>query len=257
MRLDVYLSSRGFAKSRTRAQELISGGFVTVDGFVALKASLDVNDENEVSITGQPHEFVGRGGVKLESALDAFGINQTGLLCADIGASTGGFTDCLLKHGAKRVYSVDSGRGQLDPKLLNDERVVNLEGVNARYLGDGIISEKCDLAVIDLSFISQTLVLGAVAGIIRDGGKIISLIKPQFECGRSALNKNGVVKDKKQHLLAVRRVVEFAKSIGLCPTGVIRSPIKGGDGNTEFLLCMTLGDGQAITDNDLKTVVME
>lgn len=257
MRLDVFLASSGQAKSRSRAQELIGGGFVTVGGVVVTKPSHIVTDTDEVKVTGEEHGFVGRGGMKLDGALDRFGINVNGFVCADIGASTGGFTDCLLKRGAARVYAVDSGKDQLDESLRADPRVTNLEGVNARSLTREIILEPCDIAVADLSFISQTLVLESIKGILRDGGAAVTLIKPQFECGRAALNKNGIVRDKKQHVFALRKVLSSAAGIGLMPVGIMRSPIKGGDGNTEFLMYVRLGGGMNVTDNDIKKVTDE
>ena len=257
MRLDTYLAQNGLAKSRTRAAELISGGFVTVGGKTVTKPSYDVSDADEIELTGEEHGFVGRGGMKLDGALEAFGIDVSGMICADIGASTGGFTDCLLKRGASKIFAVDSGHGQLDESLLNDERVVNLEGVNARYMTAETLGAQVDLAVADLSFISQTLVLPAVRSILKDGGAVVTLIKPQFECGKSALNKNGIVKDKKQHIFAVRQVLASAAEIGLMPEKIIKSPIKGGDGNTEFLMYAVLGGENKVTDNLIKAAADE
>ena len=257
MRLDTYLAQNGLAKSRTRASGLISGGFVTVGGEVVTKASFEVDGTEKIEVTGEEHGFVGRGGMKLDGALNELGLDVNGLVCADIGASTGGFTDCLLKRGAKKVYAVDSGHGQLDESLANDERVVNLEGVNARYMTEETLGEKVDLAVADLSFISQTLVLPAIKNILKDNGAVLTLIKPQFECGRSALNKNGIVKDKKQHVFAIRQVLKAAAECGLMTQRIMRSPIKGGDGNTEFLMYAVLGGENTVTDNDIKAASNE
>lgn len=257
MRLDLYLAQNGLAKSRTRAAELITGGYVTVGGAVVTKPAYDVDETAIVEIIGSQHGFVGRGGLKLDGALDAFGINVSEMTCADIGASTGGFTDCLLKRGAAKVYAVDSGHGQLDESLVNDSRVANLEGVNARYMTAETLGEPCDIAVADLSFISQTLVLPALKNILKENGAVVTLIKPQFECGKSALNKNGIVKDKKQHILALRQVLSCATECGIIPQKIMRSPITGGDGNTEFLMYAALGGHQCITDNDIKNTVSE
>lgn len=257
MRLDVYLASCGMAKSRSRAAELISGGYVTVDGRTVTKASFNVEESNEVLVTGEEHSFVSRGGMKLDSALDRFGLDVKGMVCADIGASTGGFTDCLLRRGAVHVYAVDSGSGQLDESLVNDDRVTNLENVNARYLDDSIIPEKCGCAVADLSFISQTLVIEAVRGILADDGWYVALIKPQFECGRDAVGKGGIVKDKKQHTAAIRKVLASASQYGLAPQGIIKSPIKGGDGNTEFLFIAKCGGISCVTEKDISDAVNE
>lgn len=240
MRLDTYLCTVGLAKSRTKAASLISGGFVRVNGTTAAKASADVSDADSIEVTGDDVPFVSRGGLKLEGAVRAFGIDPRGMKCADIGASTGGFTHCLLMHGAKHVCAIDSGHDQLDESLKNDPRVTNIEGFNARNLDESVTGGKCDIAVCDLSFISQTLVIPAVSGILCDGGLFVSLIKPQFECGRGALGKNGIVKDKKMHLFAIRQVLSCATENGLIPQNVIASPIKGGDGNREFLFLAEL-----------------
>lgn len=257
MRLDIYLFRNGLAKSRTRAGELISGEFVQVNGSIVKKASYDVSDEDEIVLLGEEHSFVGRGGMKLEEALKRFDIDVKDMICADIGASTGGFTDCLLKRGAAKVYAVDSGHGQLEESLREDERVINLEGINARFLSEEIIPEKCGIAVIDLSFISQTLVLPAVKNILSENAIVITLIKPQFECGRSALNKNGIVRDKKMHVSAIRTVIASATENGLMPKGLIKSPVKGGDGNTEFLLLAGNYGTASVTDDFIKGVADE
>ncbi len=257
MRLDLYLSTHGLAKSRSRGAELITGGFVTVDGKTILKPAFDVSEEMDVKITGEEHGFVGRGGMKLEGALDRFDINVDGLVCADIGASTGGFTDCLLKRGAAHVYAVDSGHGQLYKSLICDPRVTNIEGCNARYLDGTVIPEKCGCAVCDVSFISQTLIIPAVTKILSNSGVYVALIKPQFECGREALGKGGIVKDKKQHIAAIRRVLSSAAENGLAPQGIMKSTIKGGDGNTEFLFYATLGGIANVSDNNIREAVNE
>ena len=238
MRLDAYLVERGLAPSRTRAKELITNGFITVDGKTVDKPAYDVaeNTSPEVCVTGQIHPFVGRGGMKLDGALNAFHIDVTGMICADIGASTGGFTDCLLKRGASHVYAVDSGVGQLAPALCADPRVTNIEHFNARNLTPDTIGRLCDIAVADLSFISQTYILQNVRDILRSGGIYVGLIKPQFECGRSALDRHGIVKSRAHHKAAITRVVDCAVLCGLVPRAVIPSPITGGDGNREFLM---------------------
>lgn len=257
MRLDVYLAEQNLAKSRNRASELISGGFVTVNGKTVTKSSYDVKDVDVVEVTGEEHGFVGRGGMKLDGALTRFDLDVTGLTAADIGASTGGFTDCLLKRGAAHVYAVDSGHGQLDGSLLNDPRVTNLEGVNARNLSTELIAESCGIAVCDLSFISQTLVIPAVRRILADDGCYLALIKPQFECGREGIGKGGIVKDKKQHTLAIRRVLASARENGLIPQKIMKSPITGGDGNTEFLFLASVGGTDYVTDLEIREAVNE
>lgn len=257
MRLDIYLAEQKLAKSRSRAATLIDGGFVTVNGIVVTKASYDVKEDDAVLVTGEEHGFVGRGGMKLDGALTRFSVDVTGLICADIGASTGGFTDCLLKRGAVKVYAADSGHGQLDESLVSDARVVNLEGVNARYLNRELIPEACGLAVCDLSFISQTLVIPAVREILGENGRYLALIKPQFECGRDAVGKGGIVKDKKQHTAAIRKVLASASENGLIPKKIMKSPIQGGDGNTEFLFLAEVGGLNTVTEQDIREAVNE
>jgi len=248
MRLDLYLSLKR-SLSRSRAKALIEEGNVTISGKTVTKASYEVDENSEnlddiITVNENALPYVSRGGLKLKGALDFFGVAPVGRVCADIGASTGGFTDCLLKHGACKVYAVDSGSNQLAHSLRLDSRVISMEGFNARYLSPEALGEKCSLAVADLSFISQTLVLEGIASILSDEGEYIGLIKPQFECGRSAVGKGGIVKNAKDHLYAIERVTEFAVQCGLEVRNVIISPIKGGDGNREFLFhAVKVGDG--------------
>lgn len=236
MRADVYLVSNRYADSRTRAARLISEGKVFIDGRAVEKASEEISDsEHDVMIT-EKDRYVGRGGLKLEAALDQFGVDVNGKRCIDVGASTGGFTDCLLQKGAAAVYAVDSGRDQLHPKLRADGRVTNIEGFNARELSKenfGVF----DIAVMDVSFISQTLIHPALSSVLADGAIYVSLIKPQFESGRSALGKNGIVKNPKDRENAILRVLESAYLNGFETKALIQSPIEGGDGNREFLAC--------------------
>ena len=236
MRADVYLSGFGHTQSRKKAQDLIDAGAVKIDGQTVKKASMIINEEipHTVEIE-QVFKYVSRGGMKLEAALDAFRVNVNGLKAVDVGASTGGFTDCLLKRGAKVVYSIDAGIGQLHPDLKNDERVRNIEKFNARELTAEITDGECDVAVADVSFISQTYIIGGIAAVLREGGVFISLIKPQFEAGRSALGKNGIVSSGAYRYLAAKRVINFAFEQGFDCIGLIRSPIEGGDGNKEYL----------------------
>jgi 23S rRNA (cytidine1920-2'-O)/16S rRNA (cytidine1409-2'-O)-methyltransferase len=191
-------------------------------------------------------KYVSRGALKLESALDSFSIDVGGAVAADIGASTGGFTDCLLKRGATRVYAVDCGTDQLDQTLWQDSRVVSIENFNARELTVDTIGEYVDIAVMDLSFISQTLVLPSVASVVRRGGAVVSLVKPQFECGRNALSKGGIVKEKSDHLSALRRVKNCAETLDLAAMGAAVSPILGGDGNREYLIYFVKNGGKAV-----------
>ncbi|MBQ9080786.1 MAG: TlyA family RNA methyltransferase [Clostridia bacterium] len=252
MRADVFLVSHAHARSREAAKRLIEAGRVSIDGVKVAKAAADVdeNTAHEVSVI-ETDEFVSRGGYKLEAALDAFGISVAGMRAVDIGASTGGFTDCLLRRGASAVYAADSGHDQLDAALREDARVVNIEGFNARRLCEGErggIEAGLDIAVMDVSFISQTYILPGIPNVLREGGVLISLIKPQFEAGRGAVGKGGIVKHKQDRLAAVRRVMDCAAASGFGYIGLITSPITGGDGNVEYLLAARCGGGTDFPD---------
>lgn len=232
-RLDVALVTRGLFPSRERAQEAISAGMVLVEGRIITKAARKVTEAEALTVTGDPIGYVGRGGLKLEGALERFGINPAGQICLDVGASTGGFTDCLLQRGATRVYAVDVGRDQLHAALRSDPRVVVMEGTDIRQVDS--LPEAPSLISIDVSFISLTLVLPAVARLLAPGGQIICLIKPQFEVGPGGVGKNGIVRDPRQHQKAVDRVLGAATALGLIPAPVIESPVLGTEGNKEFL----------------------
>lgn len=235
-RLDVLLVERRLADSREKAKAIIMTGNVFVNGEREDKAGTTFDEEKaQIEIKGHTMKYVSRGGYKLEAALDYFSLSVDRITAVDIGASSGGFTDCLLKRGAKKVYAVDCGVGQLVPSLRRDSRVVSLENTNARSLNEELLGEKVDLAVMDLSFISQTLVYPALCRVLNSGGVFVSLIKPQFEAGREAVGKNGIVKDEKARRAAVEKVLSHAHTFGLVSRGVIESPIKGGDGNVEFL----------------------
>ncbi len=237
MRLDLYLAQMGFAPTRQKGRYLIDNGCVEIDGKVCTKASFDVLEHN-VKIIGQGIPYVGRGGFKLEGALREFKISVEGFVCADIGSSTGGFTDCLLKNGAKRVFAIDSGSDQLHESLRDDPRVVVMENFNAKGLTKEAIGCEVDAAVCDVSFISQRLIHKNVSDILKNGGYFISLIKPQFEAGgKQYLGKGGIVRDEKVLRRAVDDVVKSAAENGMECLGITLSPIKGGDGNTEYLGC--------------------
>lgn len=256
MRADIYLVENGYVESRNKAIRLINEGKVTVDGRFIKKQSEDISSQEHKVELLEKEKYVGRGGLKLEGAIEHFGIEVRGKRCIDVGASTGGFTDCLLQKGAAHVCAVDSGRGQLHKRLLDDIRVTSIEGFNARELS----AEKfgCfDIAVIDVSFISQTLLHGPVSSILSDGAMFISLIKPQFEAGRSALGKNGMVKKAQNRADAVLRVVESASFYDLGLVGLIRSPIDGGDGNREYLALFKKGYVTSITEENLKKLTKE
>ena len=236
MRIDKYLAAAGYTKSRKYAQDLIDAGAVKVDGVVIKKASVEIDHTvlHEVELE-QLYKYVSRGGMKLEAALDAFKINVNGLKAVDVGASTGGFTDCLLKRGAKKVYAIDSGIGQLHPDLLSDPRVCSIEKFNARELTPSVTEGECDIAVADVSFISQTYLIAPICSVLKAGAPFVSLIKPQFEAGTSGIGKNGIVTSSAYRFLAVKRVLTCAYENGMDCIGLIPSPITGGDGNREYL----------------------
>lgn len=242
MRIDVYLTENGYAPSRQRARVLIEEGKVMVDGKAVIKPSQPIEGEDHDVRVTDDLPYVGRGGLKLEAALDAFGISVSGCHALDIGASTGGFTDCLLQRGAVSVCAVDAGAGQLAKKLADDSRVTSLEHTNARELTVGQIGGiPVDLIVMDVSFISATYILPRFPSLLKEGGDAICLIKPQFEVGKSMLGKGGIVKSPRAHRYAVERVLASGSALGLVPVGLIGSPIVGGGGNREFLVHLVNG----------------
>lgn len=240
IRLDRLLVERSLAPSREKAQALILGGQVLVNEQKIDKAGAAVDPACKVRLLGETHTYVGRGGIKLASALDAFHIDVTGFVCLDVGASTGGFTDCLLQRGAVCVYAVDVGAGQLDWKLRQDIRVVVRERLNARYLDPSHIGEPVDLATVDVSFISATMILPRLPAVLKRPGSAVVLVKPQFEVGRGQVGKGGIVRDPALHQGAIDRVTAAALAAGFCDPQHIPSPITGADGNQEFLLGVTL-----------------
>lgn len=237
MRLDIALRERGLAPSREKARSLIDGGAVSVGGKIIKKSSFEVVETDEIIISGDTSElrYVSRGGLKLERALEQFEVDVRGKTAVDIGASTGGFTDCLLKNGAEKVIAVDCGTNQLHESLRRDERVLSIENFNARYLDAETVGGKHDIVVADVSFISQMLLYDAVTKVLKDGGIFISLIKPQFEAGKKYIGKNGIIKDEKIRSRIVANIIEKAAEYGFKCRGVIDSPIEGGDGNHEYL----------------------
>ncbi len=255
IRLDQLVFDLGLTESRERAKTTIMSGLVFVDGQRADKPGMPVSPDVDVEVKGAALPYVSRGGFKLEKALKVFPADPTDKVCIDCGASTGGFTDVLLKNGAKKVYSVDVGYGQLAWSLRQDERVVNMERTNIRYISTEQIPEPIDMAVMDLSFISVKLVLPAVCSLLKDEGELICLIKPQFEAGREDVGKKGVVRDKNVHLAVINAILEFAPSVGMTVMGLDFSPIKGPEGNREYLCFMKKGkfdapiiDAQAVVD---------
>ena len=235
-RLDVLLVKRNLAESREKAKALIMSGIVYVNGQKEDKAGTTFEETAPIEVRGSTLKYVSRGGLKLEKAMDRFGVRLDGKICMDVGASTGGFTDCMLQNGAVKVYSVDVGHGQLAWKLRNDERVVCMEKTNIRYVTPEDIADPIGFASIDVSFISLTKVLGPVKALLEDNGQIVCLIKPQFEAGREKVGKKGVVREPAVHLEVIDMVIGYALSIGFEALNLEFSPIKGPEGNIEYLL---------------------
>lgn len=236
-RLDVILVRQGFAQSREKAKALLMTGNVFVDGQREDKAGTAFDESKiRIEVKGNPLPYVSRGGLKLERALRQFPITLQDMVCMDIGASTGGFTDCMLQNGAAKVYAIDVGHGQLDWKLRSDARVVCMEKTNFRYVTDQDITEAVDFASVDVSFISLTKILIPARNLLRENGQMVCLIKPQFEAGRDKVGKKGVVREPEVHAEVVHKVVDYADMIGFTVRGVTYSPVKGPEGNIEYLL---------------------
>lgn len=248
-RLDVLLVKRDLAPSREKAKAVIMSGSVFVDGNREDKAGTMFDEKVEIVVKGKTLQYVSRGGLKLEKAMKEFGVVLDGKVCMDIGSSTGGFTDCMLQNGAVKVYAVDVGHGQLAWKLRQDERVVCMEKTNIRYVTPEDIADRLDFASIDVSFISLTKVLLPAKNLLKEDGQIACLIKPQFEAGREKVGKKGVVRDKKVHLEVIEMVISYAISIGFEVLNLEFSPIKGPEGNIEYLLYLqNHGEGQIYSD---------
>ena len=235
-RLDVLLVNRGLAASREKAKAIIMSGNVYVDGQKEDKAGSNFNENAVIEVRGNTLKYVSRGGLKLEKAMECFDVEIQGKVCMDVGSSTGGFTDCMLQNGAKKVYAVDVGYGQFAWKLRQDERVVCMEKTNIRYVTPNDIDDELDFASVDVSFISLTKVLGPARALLKDGGEMVCLIKPQFEAGREKVGKKGVVRDKSVHEEVVNNIISFALSNGFSVLDLEYSPIKGPEGNIEYLV---------------------
>ncbi|HIT57473.1 MAG TPA: TlyA family RNA methyltransferase [Candidatus Galloscillospira stercoripullorum] len=253
-RLDVLLFEKGMAESRQKAQAIIMSGQVFVDEQRVDKAGAAVDEAARIEVRGQTLAYVSRGGLKLEKAMSTFPISLKGAVCADIGASTGGFTDCMLQNGAVKVYAVDVGYGQLAWKLRSDERVVCMERTNARYLTREQISEALDFVSIDVSFISLHLILPAVRALLSEEGQVVCLVKPQFEAGREKVGKKGVVRDPQVHLEVLEQFLRHAAEADFTVKGITFSPIRGPEGNIEYLGFLQAG-ALAPWQGDLKAVV--
>ncbi|HWV25220.1 MAG TPA: TlyA family RNA methyltransferase [Thermomicrobiales bacterium] len=254
LRLDHALVERELADTRSRAKALIMAGDVLVNDQRETRAGRNIHDDDVLSLREKPR-FVSRGGEKLDHALDAFGIEVSGMVGADLGASTGGFTDCLLQRGATRVYAIDVGYGILDERIRTDPRVISMERTNARYLD--ALPEPIDICVIDVSFISLSLMFPVVARVLEPGGICVPLIKPQFEAGKENVGKRGVVRDPAIHEMVLRKAIGFARDNGLAVRGLVASPLRGPNGNVEFLAYLTLDErGNVPDEEDLVTTAM-
>ena len=254
-RLDVALTEQGFAASREQAKALIMAGQVYVNGQKSDKAGDSVKPEDVLEVRGQKLQYVSRGGLKLEKAMKEFGISLEGMACMDIGASTGGFTDCMLQKGAVKVYAVDVGYGQLAWSLRQDERVINLERTNIRYVTEEQVPEPIDFFSVDVAFISLTLVLPVGYRLLRDGGEAVCLIKPQIEAGRENVGKKGVVKDIRVHREVIEKIYDFCVSLGFSVQGLDYSPIKGPQGNIEYLIYLKKDSQAPSVVPDIEKVV--
>lgn len=256
-RLDVLLVEQGLADSREKAKAIIMSGIVYVDNNKEDKAGTTFEETAKVEVRGNTLKYVSRGGLKLEKAMNNFGVTLDGKVCMDVGASTGGFTDCMLQNGAVKVYSVDVGHGQLAWKLRNDERVVCMEKTNIRYVTPEDIDDRVEFASIDVSFISLTKVLPAVKELMTENGEIVCLIKPQFEAGREKVGKKGVVRELSTHIEVVQMIVEYVRNNGFRTLDLSYSPIKGPEGNIEYLLYMTKDESRENAEFDIKALVSE
>lgn len=257
MRADLYLFQMCFVKSRQKAKFLIEEGNVKIDGLTVTKSSADINEALEHTVEIKDTcPYVSRGGLKLEGLLKLSKFDVNNKICVDIGASTGGFTHCLLLNGAKRVYAIDSGTDQLASELKNDNRVASIENFNARELSLEVLGEKADIVTIDVSFISQNHIIPRAAEILTDGGVYLSLIKPQFEVGKANVGKGGIVKDKHARLNGVMSVIDCAAACGLICLAFDKSPIQGGDGNTEYIAVFAK-NGTALDRTKIKKIVLE
>lgn len=253
-RLDVLLVERGFAESRTRAQSIIMSGAVFVDNQRVDKPGTNVPNDAQIEVHGRTLQYVSRGGLKLEKAISTFSLDLQGFICGDIGASTGGFTDCMLQNGAVKVYAVDVGYNQLAWKLRSDERVVCMERTNARYLTREQIPDPLDFASVDVSFISLALILPSLAAVLKEGARAVCLVKPQFEAGREKVGKKGVVRDASVHEEVLQNFLVHAKENGFTVIDLTFSPIRGPEGNIEYLAYIQNGAGDE-RSFDLKALV--
>lgn len=256
-RLDIIIVEQGLVTGRDKAKGIIMAGQIYVNNQKSDKPGQLVDEGDTIELRGDTLRYVSRGGLKLEKSMAEFGIELEGLVCADIGASTGGFTDCMLQNGAVRVYAVDVGYGQLAWKLRQDERVVNLERTNIRHVTVQQIPEPIDFISIDVSFISLSLVLPVAYQLLRDNCKVVCLVKPQFEAGRELVGKKGVVRELSTHVMVLEKILGVAQNIGFCPLGLTFSPVKGPEGNIEYLLYLQKCQGEPLVTVETASAVAE
>lgn len=256
-RLDCALVSRGFVESREKAKAIIMSGIVYVNNQKFDKAGATIKPDDKIEVRGETLKYVSRGGLKLEKAMNSFEISLDNCVCADIGASTGGFTDCMLQNGAKKVYSIDVGYGQLAWKLRTDERVVNLERTNFRYVTREQVPDELDFASVDVSFISLSLIIPVMRTLLKDKGKAVCLIKPQFEAGKENVGKKGVVRDKNVHIAVIEKIINLVKENNFSLLGLDFSPIKGPEGNIEYLCYIQKTDNIVVSAYNAADVVNE
>lgn len=254
-RLDILLVERDLAPSREKAKAIIMSGIVYVDDVKEDKAGSQFDEEVNIEVRGKTLKYVSRGGLKLEKAMECFGVDVDGKVCMDVGASTGGFTDCMLQNGASKVYSVDVGRGQLAWKLVTDNRVTVMDQTNARYLTKDDVDDEIEFASIDVSFISLSKILEPVKALLSENGRIVCLIKPQFEAGKENVGKKGVVRDSNVHKQVIENVISFAEGIGFKILGLDYSPVKGPEGNIEYLLYLANNPEDLGIDIDVEKTV--
>lgn len=256
VRLDVAVFERGLAETREKAKAMIMAGSVYVNGQKALKSGVTVSADSVIEVRGNAIPYVSRGGLKLEKAIESFNLNLSDCVCMDVGASTGGFTDCMLQNGAAKVYSIDVGYGQLAWKLRTNERVINLERTNFRYVTREQVPDEIDFASVDVSFISLKLILPVLKTLLKSDGKAVCLIKPQFEAGRENVGKKGVVRDKKVHISVIETITDFALENGFNLLSLDFSPIKGPEGNIEYLMYIqNASEGENLCEVDITELV--
>lgn len=254
-RLDIELVSRGLAETRSKAQNMIKNSAVSVNGMIITKPAFLVNKSDEIKIVGETLKYVGKGGLKLEKAISEFKIDLKGKTCVDFGASTGGFTDCMLQNGAEYVYAVDVGKNQLDKSLIDNPRIENIENTNIKDVTKSMFVKNIDFCTADLSFISLSYAVPVVYEILSDEGEAVMLIKPQFEAGKKSLSKKGIVNDKKVHIKILANIVTLIENSGFSIINLTHSPIKGGSGNIEYLIYVKKSKENLSFSNDIKTIV--